>query len=88
MDKMRIGDYILKLQSFCPEVHEVRNLNGEYAGYFRVDRKVFKAYARDGELVLVAHTEGYCFLEDEESSCNLENGVIAIASYYKEKQNV
>ena len=85
---MRIGAYILQLRSVCPEVHEVRDLDGEYAGYLRLDRKVFRAYTSDGEVVYVSTTEGYWFLEDDERDYHFENGIIAIDNYYKEKQNV
>lgn len=81
---MRIGDYNLKLRSVCPEVHDVMDLDGGYAGYLRLDHKVFRAYTSDGEVVYVSNTEGDGVFEEDERNYHLENGVIAIAKYYRE----
>lgn len=86
---MRIGDYTIKLScGACPEAYDVFNLDGEYVGYLRLRHGVFRAYVEDWEVVHVSHPEGDGVFEEDERNYHLENGIIAIANYYKEKQNV
>lgn len=83
---MRIGDYTIKLScGACPEAYDVFNLEGEYVGYLRLRHGVFRAYVEDWGVVHVSHPEGDGIFEEDERDYHLENGVIAIANYCREK---
>lgn len=85
---MRIGNYFLQQHCYaCPESYYVYNEDGDEVGYLRLRHGSFSAYAGD-EVVHVSNPEGDGIFEEDERNYHLENGVIAIANYYKEKQNV
>lgn len=85
---MRIGNYFLRQEcDVCPESYYVYSADGDEIGYLRLLDAVFSAYVGD-EFVHVSCPEGDGIFEEDERDYHLENGVIAIAKYYREKQNV
>lgn len=81
---MRIGDYHLVKEVYAlSEKYAVYNDSGDEVGFLHLRHGVFNAYVGE-DTVHTSHPDGWATFTSSERDYHLENGIIAIANYYRE----